>query len=345
MTHTTTPLEQQMSWEQIVEHTLNQIKVLGAKPSEKEFKKWMMSKEHLRLRAFDAALVYHAFKVYKKLHNDYDNWIVICGKEGSGKSTLAINLCLWISDKDSFKPENVIIDADQFNKQFREAKPTSSLLLDEGGALLFSRNAMSGDSKFVIQSAMVARAKCINMIVCIPNFFLLDTYIRNHRVDLLIHVTKRGVYKAFKEKSLAYISKDALKSKDVMSVRLKSGLWWDGKFRKNICEGFDYNIYLANKHKYIDEFLASKDAHPVGKVMIKAATLAKQLDISSLSLRHWIEDGKIRGKKMGQQWFVDRNDAERLLNPMESGFEGLKKTKEYKGTASIDTQIEKKEVE
>jgi len=313
------------SWEEYGVYTYNKIKkhMKGLNKLKKEdFLEWFMERKHFQHQmedgtfkynpSFDFTLVYHAYIIQKKLYNDYDNWTIVAGKEGYGKSTLGINFCKWVTP--DFDNSKVVISAQQFNEVFRQAKRGDSILLDEGGALLFSRDAMTSDSKFMIKSAMIARAKNVNLVVCIPNFYIIDSYIRDHRVDFLFQITKRGQYRGFLERGVRRLSREGRRWKETMTVRVPFTYWWDGEFSKEIVNTFNYEEYKANKDEYIKSFLYGKEisfAHnePDADPFVPLGQLRRffkmGMDASTISTK--CRQGKLPAVKFGDRWFIKKS--------------------------------------
>lgn len=118
-----------------------------------------------------------------------DAIIIIDGAEGSGKSTLAFRLCHALEH--GWDPnERVIIDYDDW-LEFYEAQYRGCVyLLDEGGDLAFSRDAMSGQNKHIVRILQMSRILNNIMVVCCPNLYWLDKYLREHRALIYIKVHK-----------------------------------------------------------------------------------------------------------------------------------------------------------
>lgn len=209
--------------------------------------------------------------VQRLVHEDnLDACIVVTGYEGSGKSTFALLLSLLFEapldyqrlvDSEHTEEElarivyegllksnfsvtkQVAFDADHFLKLIISLVRGQVLLFDEAANGLLAREAMSMDNRVLTTAAMVARAKNLIWILCIPNFHNLDHYFRQFRVKIWIHIQTRG-------EAIFHIAKRNPYSEDV---------WWQIFMRVQ----FDrlakslWTPYETNKMDYI----ASKLAH------------------------------------------------------------------------------------
>lgn len=115
--------------------------------------------------------------------------IIIDGAEGSGKSSLAFQLCHAL-EKGWDPQERVIIDYEDWLQFYEAGQRACTYLLDEGGDLAFSRDAMSGQNKHVVRILQMARILNNIMVICCPSIHWLDKYLREHRALIYIKVHK-----------------------------------------------------------------------------------------------------------------------------------------------------------
>lgn len=126
----------------------------------------------------------------QKLTEQNDDAVVIIdGAEGSGKSSLAFQLCHYLEPGWNPK-ERVIIDYEDWLQFYEAGQRGCTYLLDEGGDLAFSRDAMSGQNKHVVRILQMARILNNLMIICCPSIHWLDKYLREHRALVYIKVHK-----------------------------------------------------------------------------------------------------------------------------------------------------------
>jgi len=136
---------------------------------------------------------------------DQDFIVVVTGYEGLGKSTLALEMCNeWDPE---FSEQKITFHPKNFRKTVINSKFPDAVMLDEGAFSFFSRNAMSGDVKKNVQLLTACRKYNLMIIICVPDFFILDKYLREHRVRAVVRVTKRGRFQVFNFKNLQRIEK------------------------------------------------------------------------------------------------------------------------------------------
>lgn len=132
---------------------------------------------------------------HRMQRDDRDNMIAIDGYEGTGKSAFALQLAraiAWKLGEDDLPIEHVLFDWSQWDEAFSFSRKRQIYVLDEGGNLALSRDAMSGGNKELLRILTQARQLNDTLIFCMPSFFWLDKYVREHRVSWWIHVEKRG---------------------------------------------------------------------------------------------------------------------------------------------------------
>jgi len=136
----------------------------------------------------------YCYMIQDQLTKNRDWVSVVDGQEGEGKTTFAVNYCAWISP--TFTLDNVCFGYNSFLLNLKDSKPGDSIQADEGANFLFSREAMNSDTRDSIKVFTQVRYKRNHIAVLIPNFHILDSYLREHRVKSLIHIISRGNYKA-----------------------------------------------------------------------------------------------------------------------------------------------------
>lgn len=155
---------------------------------------------------------------------DFD-WInVIVGPEGIGKSMLAIQESRESDPKfiENF-PDNTVFDVGDLINQVANSYPGKKIIGDEGALMFFSRDAMTKDVKNGIKMLTAMRAYNLSLTICVPNFWIIDKYIREHRVKSVMRVVKRGWIHYYGPKKVRMIRQDKKK-------RYKT-IWPDYDFR------------------------------------------------------------------------------------------------------------------
>jgi len=309
-------LTKEFTWEEVIEKVTTQISRRKHNFNRNKFIEWYKNKEYVG-KPFDPTLIYFSWKGYKRLNNDRDNITVICGLEGEGKSTLGINYCSLISPTFTF--DSTCFDSEEFKRNLREAKKGDSVLADEGGVILFSREAMNRTNKQIIKILTGIRERNINLVVCVPNFFIIDSYIREHRVNLLIQIRKRGYYRGYLRDGIAIVNRNA-KHKNVLAVKLGSDKFWDGHFNKELPKDYDYISYKKKKNLNIDKSLApSKEEENNGNNdnvkgdVIKLYMIAKKMNVSTRSMESMVRKENIPIKKIGNYNYISVKDYNNLI--------------------------------
>lgn len=279
--------------------------------NQNKFKKWLLEKKNCDY-FFDEQLFYRAWKVYNKIRQDLDNFTVIAGKEGYGKSWLGIDFCSLISPE--FNIPHVVFTPQEYISVLRNAQPYSSVQIDEGGQLMFTRESMNMMNKLLAKCFMIQRQKNLNVIICVPNFFMVDSMIRNHRVDILLQIKKRGYYRGIIESGIRKVSKDGYKFQDVMGTRVREDCFWDGHWNKLLPNNFDYDKYISVKKNHMSLFLDQAEEDVMDIKLVPAIRVAKEISVHPRTIRNLIEKGEVEGKKIGERWFVSRKAYLKLVN-------------------------------
>jgi hypothetical protein len=169
---------------------------------------------------FDRLTYYMVYKIYQRIRDNYDQITIVTGYEGSGKSVLASQISTMVSPEMSinhvgYEPKDLI-------KIFKNIKRGDTIWLDEGALFLFSRNSLKKENKILVELLSIVRQLNLHLVICVPNFFILDTYLRDHRVNSLFHVVVN-------RKNFLYFNRDAISILNAV-----------GKQTKNIIKGLDY---------------------------------------------------------------------------------------------------------
>lgn len=197
-----------------------------------------------------------ALDTVKELINDnFDYLQVIDAKmrTGVGKSTLALFSAMYVDE--GFTLNQLAFDnlKDIF-KKIRHAKPGDAVILDEGGAALFSRDFAKKEIKLFVKALMIARAKRIYLIVVLPSVMFLDKYVRLS-LGSLVGIRRRGradfytsdeLIKAWGRSVLDYTIREY---KPYRPVPLFTFGW------PRLDNHPIYHEYIQKKENYIDERL------------------------------------------------------------------------------------------
>jgi len=180
----------------------------------------------------------------KSLHNDYDLFIAIDGRERFGKSTLGAQIAKYLDP--SYNIDRCVFTADQFMDAVAKAKPFQAIVFDEAHGYLGSRQSMSKFNRMLIKIMSEMGSKNLIVIIILPNFFELDKYPAIHRTSCLINVHQRGSFKLFN-----YEKKKQLYLKGKRFYAYNVGANFHGKFTKHF--PLNHNEYQAKKDASVIE--------------------------------------------------------------------------------------------
>jgi hypothetical protein len=159
----------------------------------------------------------------------------------------------------------------------------------------------------------VMRQRNVIVGICVPNFYTLDSYVRDHRVDTLIHIKSRGQYRCITGQGIKIVSKEGAKYKDINAAKIPYEYFFDGYFTKKFPEMNDITeeSYKLGKGDHFNEFLEEMGGEVKTEEKVKFITIKQAMKIAPLSyetyIRH-IVSGKIKAKKMGSQWMIRREE-------------------------------------
>lgn len=150
----------------------------------------------------------HAYKIVdvavEDQDADYDTCFCIVGKERVGKS----NLLLHIMDYLGRDIEDICLEGSDFMKRLYNVEEAGVVALDEAGDSMFSRDAMTSQTKQFVKLYQAIGGKRLITFLVLPQFFMLDKYFRETRVDSLFYVYARGRYVFYSPSRLKKILQD-----------------------------------------------------------------------------------------------------------------------------------------
>jgi len=319
-------LENQYSWEEIgnlFADRIEQKQFISKKEwRRQEFLDWFKLREKLGIR-FDWRLVARAFTIWKNLHKEHDHFTVVVGQEGFGKTTLIAQFAAWISP--NLELDDLVFNMPGYIKKLQDVSSNyqknkisgedKSIVIDEGGISLFSREALSLSNKLLAKTFMVQRFLNVHVGICIPYYWSLDNLIRNHRINTLIVIKERGSYEAVVGKGIKILNKLGAKDKEkpLFSIPIPYGFFWEGNFNKEFPKTISKKKYEAHKFHHIQSFLEDAKIEADTTKMIKVGRLEKEFGIKRDTIIKEIHDGNIEGRKIGSQWFITKKAYEKLI--------------------------------
>lgn len=305
----------EMSYDEVVERDLEKMRKLHVPINQEKFRKYLYEVQSVG-NLFDFALKARCYSIRESLKRDYDHCVVIHSKEGQGKSTLSMQIAGYIDQE--WNVSRLCFTLTDILAAFREAKPGNVVIIDEGAINFFSREAMTRGNRLLAKLFMISRQKNVCVIINIPNFHLLDSYIRDHRTDTLLAIKKRGRYTAFTGKAIGIISRIGHQQKQVFGIRVPNGTFWDGQNRKMLPATVDLQAYLKKKAEHLQTFMDDMNEETkVEKaaddyVLIRQASDA--IGLTPKQFHHRIEKGTIPAKKILGRWYITKKLYHELIN-------------------------------
>jgi len=179
--------------------------------------------------------------------HDMDYLLTIVGRERIGKSSLALEIATRF-DPD-FTVDQVVFDIPSLYEQVYKLNKGQVVIIDEGATAFFAREAMSTDVREGVKLLTVMGERNLLVILCVPSFFIIDKYIRQHRVAGLIKVTKRGRFKFYSKRRL---------KQSYYNSKSNAFVWATPCFVESFPK-FKGDIWSAYKEKKAEYLSARKD--------------------------------------------------------------------------------------
>lgn len=219
------------------------------------------------------------------VEQDLDFLLVITGRERIGKSSLALHIAEQVDP--NFTVDQVVFDTQAMYEQVYSLEPGSVVIIDEGATAFFSRDAMSTDVKDGIKLLTVMGERNLFVILCVPSFFIIDKYIREHRVSALIRVVARGRFKFYSRRRL----KAAF-----FNPKVKKFAWGDPSFKDSFRKyvGKFWEPYCEKKAKYLADRKAPRLDENQQK-HISVTEYAKKEGMSRQTVVKYLQIGKLEG--------------------------------------------------
>ena len=127
--------------------------------------------------------------------NNYDSFILVAGREGFGKTTMACQIAMYLDP--TFNLSRVCFTPEQFLEAVQNADKFQAVVFDETMWGLGSRSVMTKINKVLIKIISEMRSKNLFVLMCIPNFFMMDWYIAQHRSTALLYIYKRSFFGSY----------------------------------------------------------------------------------------------------------------------------------------------------
>jgi hypothetical protein len=125
-------------------------------------------------------------KLVKRLNTDIA--IAVTGREQSGKSTLALKIARILNNNKFIDLKTQVgYDIEESLKELRNLKENSIYVLDEAIRVAYNRQFMSSGNRKVNVLFRQIGSKKSTVFVVMPNFWEMDSSLRDRRVALWIH--------------------------------------------------------------------------------------------------------------------------------------------------------------
>lgn len=306
------------TWEENVERIMQQTNYFNPL-----FKKFLEDLEPQGGPFFTAPVYKKLFLIKEAVTKRNDDYLtIVTGIEGSGKSTLAMQMAATVDP--NFSEERILYTAEDLNEFIHEIEknpiPGRAVILDEGNMFLFSRDSMSGKNKMVVRWLSICRQKNVMVFVCVPNFFTIDTYIREHRVKAIFNCYERGKFKAYAKAAVPQLNRWGRNLKDINKVKLTPDLFFYGSWNKAIpkINGLTEDSYksVKNQHylEFIEEFDTFVKAESKDSKFMKASDVARELGLARQTVMKRIRSGDIPAKQIGRRWYVLKDELTNFTN-------------------------------
>ena len=121
-----------------------------------------------------------------------DNIIIVDGDEGQGKTEFATGTCYYVANQTgrTYSPENIYFDLDKII-EFATRTKDQIIHFDEGALGMLTTQWWNQNNQKFLQLVMTARKKRHFIIICIPKFYKLNSYLIEERSIALVNVYSR----------------------------------------------------------------------------------------------------------------------------------------------------------
>lgn len=180
-----------------------------------------INENRIKRKRYSIKPIYQEFKIIESEKGDYKKWAdevfdseskigIIIGARGTGKTAFGIKILENIYSKNKRKCFAMGFDEDSMPSWIKVVPDTSKLendsfvLVDEGGILFSSRNAMTNINKILSDLILIARHKNLSILFISQNSSNLDVNILR-QADFLIFKPSSLLQKEFERKIIQKI--------------------------------------------------------------------------------------------------------------------------------------------
>jgi len=123
-----------------------------------------------------------------------DNILIIDGDEGQGKTEFAVGTCYYVAHQTGREyntNNNIFFKLDEI-LEFASKTKDQIIHFDEGALGLLTTQWWNENNRKFLQLVMTARKKRHFIVICIPKFYKLNTYLIEERSIGLVHIYSRN---------------------------------------------------------------------------------------------------------------------------------------------------------
>lgn len=116
--------------------------------------------------------------------------VAVVGEAGVGKSYMAYTLCLEIDRK--FTVDQIVYKYSEYMRLLQKLRMGGAIMFDEPSYAMGKRDWYKQLNKVLVQTIESQRFKVHPLFIPIINMTLLDKTIRDHLIQFVVHVLRRG---------------------------------------------------------------------------------------------------------------------------------------------------------
>jgi excisionase family DNA binding protein len=178
---------------------------------------------------------------------------------------------------------------------------------------------MSQNNVDVVEVVQKIRRKRCLICICCPNLWVIDSYIRQHRINGLIYIHDSGKFVYFDEDGAKIISELGKNTRSFKGLNYPEGHYF---FGSNIPQMPDSvaEKYLEKKDEDLNMLLGRLATSAEGKIdkeYIGVMEAASVLGVSENLVRKEVDEGRIKSIRVGKRILIKANFIE------EMGLEGV----------------------
>jgi hypothetical protein len=241
----------------------------------------------------DRALPNLQLAKYCTTMKNMDSWAMVCGYEGGGKSNFSCALAEAYLGIPPFahrlepdvpltlNKENWVFTAEDMLTRPYELPRGGVLIADEGATTMLADDTITKEGKEVKKLITVLRERNLFVIICVPEWDLVQPYIRARRTQMLYRCVSRGTVLAYSKPLIQRIRKDEKSKQLVYPPPAFKDHWQERK-----------GELWAAYDKMKNDYLASRRV-PKALRQLHNKEVTQLLHISTGTLATWCRAGRI----------------------------------------------------